>query len=161
MSFKEEGVYQSPLFLEIKERYLKGEMSAKSLHDSLGGRASLDTIRKYIKLVLKWAEQQGLDLPVPKPASRVPISKPISGWHHGVGLKLLQFRLVDLPRQNGRRYTVSEFSTVYNIGNRQSLPLMETGKYDFTLSEIIKIAGILQIPLQQLMTLSGTQRKSA
>ena len=64
--------------------------------------------------------------------------------HVRIGLKLLEVRM-------NLKMKSEEFCQEYDFANRAKLSLMEQGYHDFTVSEVAKIADLLNITVEQLI----------
>ncbi len=73
---------------------------------------------------------------------------PLSQIHHQIGVKL------DLHRATVAKQPALEFAHKMRVSSMR-LRKMELGTWDFTLSDLIKISGMLGLPLEELVKLAN------
>ncbi|MGA3304259.1 MAG: helix-turn-helix transcriptional regulator [Methylovirgula sp.] len=138
------GGYESDVFQEVKRLFLEEKLPAREITARLQGRGSYSTVRTYIRMIIEKCQAEGLPLPTVK--AQKP-HKILSELHHIVGLRILHHRMVEMGGMTPREYA-SEFG----IGNQLTIQVMEHGKYEFTLSELTRIADAIGQSLVELVT---------
>jgi hypothetical protein len=136
-------------FREIERLYLEEKLSSSSISARLGGRVSIRTINRYITEIIHRCADKGFLVPDRRnPAGGTPNSaaKVLSSQHHSVGLRILQHRL-----GGNDNLSPKEYSLKYELGNQNSIPRMECGKYDFTMSELIHISEVIGLSIPELL----------
>lgn len=138
----------TPIYQEIRRMFLDEGKTRREIFEALDNRLSLPTVRSYVTLVIREAREKGLDIPKSCYGNRGSRSfaeqDPISQVHIRVGARLAFFRSqVNLGPQ--------KFADHYHWGNKISLRRMELGQYDFTLTELSRIAKILGTDLSNLL----------
>ena len=133
----------SELFREIEKLYLEEDLTSSQITARLGGRASIYTVHRYITEIIRRRTEQGLSTPTqrrkPSGGAAASTAKVLSQTHHNVGLHILRHRMGGEDNLQPKDYAIK-----HGLGNQQSIPKMEHGKYDFTLSELLRIAEIGQ-----------------
>jgi hypothetical protein len=73
-------------------------------------------------------------------------TKTLSQMHLAIGVRLNNHRRVEMDMQP------MEYCSKFNFSNHIRLRKMETGQYDFSLSEMQRISEIVGIPMEELVT---------
>jgi hypothetical protein len=68
----------------------------------------------------------------------------LSEYHFRIGIKLNLFRI-------NKKMEIVEFCEAYNFGNRNNLSNMENGLHDFSLGEMIRLANVLGIDVEEIL----------
>jgi hypothetical protein len=137
---------QSSTYKQVKDLFLNKGMTARAIYEEMGGKLTYTSVRTYIARVISEAKANGVHI-APREKSPAHLArKPISELHHMIGIKLMQHRLLAMSGMEPQ-----EYANEFGVGNRMSLALMEHGKYDFRLSELVAISNNLELSLQDLL----------
>ncbi|MDH7796476.1 MULTISPECIES: hypothetical protein [unclassified Beijerinckia] len=133
---------------QVYDLFINQAVPASEIRTQFKARVAPGTVSKYIARACQKAQENGVEIPFRskrrdgfKPISE---SKPLSSLHTAVGAKLYRFR------QSKKQWDTYDFCRATNFSNHSRLRMMETGLHDFTLSELVRISEITDIPLQQL-----------
>lgn len=146
MSFQErETLYETIYRLHVVEG-----LSPADVRLNLSARASGCMVRQYVNRAREVASRAGVAVPPLVRKSKggygsLQSSVSLSPMHRAIGVRLNLFRTVtlgDVP--------VRKFSETYQFANPIRIRQMEAGLYDFRVSEVIRIAEIIGMSVEDL-----------
>ena len=151
---KPPSTYEDIYSLHIHDGLTTAQIIAK-----YNGRLSLHTVRSYITQVIKDAKTRGDQIPMRKSHGggfkSFTEQKPLSPMHSTIGIKLSRFRETQL------KVTCKEFCETYSFASWIKLRQIELGVYELSLREIQRVAEILGITVQELLTPIGSAYASS
>lgn len=137
---------------EVRDFFLNQGKSVSEIHQAMANRLAYHTVRKYVYDLVKTLSNEELEAVSERRRARAMERrgrgfrdrKTISPIHVRIGAKIGMHRI-----RAGQ--DPDEFAKETGFSNRISLRAMELGLYDFKLSEIINIAGVLGTDVEGLL----------
>lgn len=134
----------------IRELLFNEKLSISEVKERLKGQLSPLFVRNLCHEVLRTVRTEtGIEYTPPKrrPGGFKPLKStdPVSQIHLAVGVRLNNFRQIKIE------LSPADFCRRYQFANPIRLRQMELGQYDFSLSELQRIAAILKIPTEELV----------
>lgn len=135
------------LKLQVRALFLEERLTRPEIYERLSHRLSQASVTEYIKEAIQYANETGIE--IPRSGKRIggytprTARKALSPVHRAVGVHLLRHR-VTLGMERG------EFADKHDFANRVWVGEMEDGLFDFSLSQLLKIAEITNMTLEEL-----------
>lgn len=135
----------------VFQMYLEQDLPTGDIAYALKGIVSPASVRTYVAQAIRWAQSAGVVIRPRKEPAHPPIhrhdshQKPLSPEHARIGARL---------SAHFRKYPgmgAPDIADALGFGNQQSVRSMEQGFYDFTLSELQRIAVVLEIDVTSLL----------
>lgn len=149
----------SDTFRKIEKMFVEEKLPATVITSRMDGRVTHLTVRRYIAIILNRAKERGEPIDVRQldlEAMKAENNKRMGELHDRVGSRILQHRMGD-----DVRYSPKDYADKFGIGNQISITKMEHGKYDFTLSELERIAVAIGCSVPELLTANWERARSA
>ncbi len=144
----------STTFDEVYDLFIRQGKTRGEIRDLMGHRISLTTIRDYISRAINEAKAKGDSVPMRskhgggfKPLTD---SKSLSSIHATIGIKVSRYR------ETVMKQTCKEFCAAFSFGSWIRLRQIENGVHDLSLREVQRIAEILNMSVQDLVTPLGS-----
>lgn len=132
----------------VRTLFLVERKTRAQITEQLHHRLSAASVHEYIREAVRHAEQTGIEIP-PTSARTGGVKartsrKAISAHHRAAGVRLLRHRTsLNLER--------ADYADRYDFANRIWIGEMEDGLHDFTLSQLMYLAEMIGISLEELI----------